>query len=249
MKSGRKIFWGLLLLAIAVLLITGNFLDLPVLDVLVLLVLAAVLAEGIIHRNFALILFPIAVAVILNSERLGIGEINAWSVLAAALLGSIGLSVLFPRKGRPYVKNGNFIKSTFNFIGNNRNFEEAVQNESEETLQDELKGDSIRLENTFSDTVKYITSMALSDVNVTNCFGNMTIYFNNAVLKNHTAYARIVTSFGNTVLYVPASWKVVTKGHNAFGSIKEKGQSDPNSKEFFEIRAEASFGNVEIRYI
>lgn len=114
---------------------------------LVLLVLAVILAEGIMYRNFALALFPIAIAIILNSERFGIGEISAWSVLASALLGSIGLSVLFPRKGKSYVKNMDIAKGKFNFSDSNRNFEEVVQ--------DETQGDAVRLKNAFGNPVKY----------------------------------------------------------------------------------------------
>lgn len=241
MKSGKKIFWGLFFLAAAVLLVAGNFWNLPVLDVLVLLVLAIILVEGIMHRNFALIMFPAAIAIILNSERLGIGEISAWSVLAAALLGSIGLSVLFPKKGRLYAKNINLVKDKFNFSGNNRSFEEVVQ--------DETEGERVRLENAFGNTVKYVTSMALGDVRIENVFGNMTVYFNGAELKDHAAYARMESCFGNTVLYLPASWNVVLHGQTVFGSIKEKGKCDPGSKDVLEIKAEAVFGTLEIRYI
>ena len=241
MKTGKKIFWGMLLLAVAVLLIAGNFWELPVIDVLVLLVLVVILVQGIIRRNFPLILFPIAFALILNSERLGIEKINTWSVLAAAFFGSIGLSVLIPKKGRSHFNNINFDKSTFNFTDNKRS--------SEEIIQDELTGDTVHLENAFGNTVKYITSMALGDVRLENAFGNMTVYFNNAVVKNHMACAHMESCFGSMVLYIPASWNVVLHGQNVFGSIKEKGHCNPNSEEVLEIKAEAVFGNIEIRYI
>lgn len=244
MKSGKKIFWGLFFLVAAALLIAGNFWELPVLDVLVLLVLAVIFVEGIIHRNFPLILFPIAFAVILNSERLGMGEINVWSVLAAALLGSIGLSVLFPRRGRSKkVVQDESDEMVWGESG------ETAQHESEEVIQNESEGDSIRMENTFGNTVKYVTSMRLSEMRLANTFGNMTVYFTNAVLKDHTAHVRMVTCFGNVILYIPASWNVKVRGDSAFGSIKEKGQCDPNSEDILEIRAGASFGCIEIRYV
>lgn len=80
----------------AVLIVAGNFWDINVLDILILLGMAVLLIEGILHRNFALILFPIAIVFIRNKARLGLPEISPWSILAAALFGSIGLSVLFP---------------------------------------------------------------------------------------------------------------------------------------------------------
>lgn len=244
MKRGKKIFWGLFFLVAAALLIAGNFWQLPVLDVLVLLVLAVIFVEGIIHRNFSLILFPIAFAVILNSERLGMGEINAWSVLAAALLGSIGLSVLFPRRGRfKKVVQDESGEMVWGKSG------EPARHEQEEVVRNESEGDSIRMENTFGNTVKYVTSMALGEVRLGNTFGNMTVYFTNAVLKDHTAHVRMDTCFGNVILYIPASWNVKMRGDTAFGSIKEKGQCNPNSEDILEIRAGASFGCIEIRYV
>ena len=234
----KKILWGLAFLLAAVLLIAGNFYDIRVSDLLIMLAMVIFLVEGIIHRNFALILFPIAIALIINRERLGIPEISSWSILAAALFGSIGLSVLFPRK---HWKN---------MFGNSMSggWKEKCEGISEEIVQ-EGSGEKVHLENAFGDTAKYFSGVMPRKVHIENSFGNMSVYFDNAVMKDHETRVHAECSFGNMTLYVPAAWKVVLKWNSAFGSVKETGQCDPEGADILEIKAEASFGEIRIRYI
>lgn len=240
MSRTRKILWGLALLLAAVLVIAGNFYDIRALDILIMLLMVFFLVKGITRRNFALILFPAAILLIINSDRLGISMISPWSILAAALLGSIGLNVLFPYKGRHWKTHG--YVSGINESGRQygRSTEEFVQADSD--------GD-VRLENNFGEAVKYLTGGTLEHVRLENNFGSMSIYFDNAQLKNHTAFVRAESNFGKMMLYIPADWKVVVKGATAFGHIRETGQCNPYGENTLEVRAEANFGEIELRYI
>lgn len=252
MRRTKKILWGLVFLMVAVLLIAGNFYDIPVSDILILLAMMIFLTEGIIHRSFALILFPIAIVLILNSDRLGIPEVSPWSILAAALFGSIGLSVLFPHKGRYWKKywkkQSSFYGKHFGAVGRDSAQKEEHQGSSEEIVQGSSDGE-VRLENSFGETVKYLNGELPEQVRLESSFGVMSVYFDNAVLKDHTAYVWAQTSFGTIVLYIPAMWNVVISGETGFGNITEKGRCNPDGVDTLELRAEASFGNIEIRYI
>lgn len=250
MRKTTKVLWGLGFLLAAVLLIVGNFYDINVSDILIMLAMAIFLTEGIIHRNFALILFPVAIVLIINSDRLGMPELSPWSVLAAALFGSIGLSVLFPHRGRHWRKTVNFHG---NYFGSGSKRVDGVQSEKcersgEEFVHANSEG-GVRLDNAFGETVKYLNGELSGPVHLMNSFGTMSVYFDNAVLKEHSGYVRASSSFGSIVLYIPAAWNVVIRDDTAFGGVTEKGQCNHDSVDTLEIKAQASFGGIEIRYI
>ena len=254
MKKCKKIFWGVFFIVAAVLIVAGNFWDINVLDILILLGMAVLLIEGILHRNFALILFPIAIVFIRNKAWLGLPEISPWSILAAALFGSIGLSVLFPDRRWFPVSNKRFCRSRSRYRGSHGGgaamAEEAVnENRGGAAADDVVYGEVLQLENDFGDTVKYISSKALSEIYMDNSFGNMVVYFNNAKMMNHNAKVYVHTSFGNAVLHVPASWKVKINGDTAFSRIEEIGQCNPEGENVLEVIGNVSFGALQIKYI
>lgn len=244
MRRTKKILWGLGFLLAAALIIVGNFYDIPVSDILIMAAMAVLLIEGITRRYFALILFPVAILLIVNSERLGIAQISPWSILLAALLGSIGLNVLFPRCGRHWGIHGRISENDggINGKGGQRGYS------TEEYVQADAGGE-VRLENNFGETVKYLTGGMLEQVRLENNFGSMSVYFDNAVLKNHTACVRAECNFGKMVLYIPSSWNVVRKGSTALGNIREKGSCNPHGEDTLDLRAEASFGEIVICYV
>lgn len=228
----------MLFLLAAVLLIAGNFYQIPVSDILIMVAMGIFLIEGILHRNFALILFPIAIVLIINRDRLGIPEFSPWSVLAAALFGSIGLSVLFPKTR---IHWGKVVD-----IRDGRNGKQGVI--AEEIVQ-EGADDKVNLENAFGNTAKYFNGKMPKKVRLENSFGSMSVYFDNAVMQEHQAHVRADSAFGSIVLYIPAAWKVVLKGESAFGCIKEIGKCNMDGEDILELKAMASFGEIKINYI
>lgn len=253
MRKTTKVLWGLGFLLAAVLLIAGNFYDVPVSDILIMLAMVILLTEGIIHRNFALILFPAAIVLIINSDRLGMPELSPWSVLAAALFGSIGLSVLFPHRGRHWRHWRKTVNFHGNYFGSGSKRVDGIQSEKcersgEEFVQANSEGE-VHLENSFGETAKYLNGELSGQVCLENSFGVMLVYFDNAVLKEHSACVRASSSFGNIVLYIPAVWNVVICADTAFGGVTEKGKCNRDSVDTLEIKAQASFGAIEIRYI
>ena len=99
-RKNHNLFWGFALIIFAVILILsqmgflGSF-KIGVWTLLATVFLLAVLLKSLFCLNFSGILFPIAFLCILYDEPLGITAITPWTVLIAALLGSIGLSLIF----------------------------------------------------------------------------------------------------------------------------------------------------------
>jgi len=116
-------------------------------------------------------------------------------------------------------------------------------------VRDSPDGEEVWLENSFRQGIRYITSTKLCSARLENSFGDLQVYFNNAVLQNHAADVRAECSFGIMTLYIPASWKVVTTAHCAVGGVEEKGSCNPQGEETLEIRCDVSFGCITIIYV
>ena len=96
-----SIFWGLILILAGVFLVIsklGYFPDINVFSLLLTVFLVVVIVKSLIKVNFAGVLLPIAFICIIYDKQLGVTVITTWTVLIAALLGSIGLSMIFHKK-------------------------------------------------------------------------------------------------------------------------------------------------------
>lgn len=233
MKGGRKVFWGVLFLLGAAALIVGNLGYLEEFNfwtVLLSIGLIGLFVEGLLGRNFGTMLFSLAFLGIVNGKLLGLEEITPWALLGAALLGSIGLNMLFPKKDR-WKEQWN--KRTVN----------------EETKTEGSYGENVNFEVTFGGAVRYVTSTELRSIKADCSFGSLEIYLNNAILKEHQAMVNVDCSFGSVVLYVPSDWKVLQQAKASLGGIDEKGFQSAKGENTLIISGSVSFGALEIRYI
>lgn len=246
MRDRKNVFWGILFLLGACAVIAGQlgFLEgIGFWSILFSLVLAAVLIRGIIRRSWGMILFSIAFLCIVNDRLLGIEKLTPWPVLGAALLGTIGLNLLFPKR--------NWKNAGGHRIGMKNNQPCSVEASSSkyETQVEEDGGESVRCEVNFHSTVKYLSSTALEYARLENSFGSLTVYFTDCILWQHQADVKVDISFAAAELYIPSSWHVICNVSSSFGSINEHGSSSPASEEVLTITGDVSFGSLEIHYI
>lgn len=230
--KGKKIFWGIFFILAAVIVIIsklGMIPDVGVFHILITAFMIWMFVEGIHHRNFFEILFSIAFICIIYDEPLGIEALTPWTVLAAALLGSIGLSMLFHGK-----KNKQFNVDV--------DWSDGMNNE-------QCSGEHILCENNFGSAIRYINSDNFCNARLENNFGSMTVYFDNAIIQGETAYVEVENNFGETILYIPKEWKVQNCLEHTLGNINEHGTPQGSSNATLYIRGEASFGNIEIHYV
>lgn len=235
MKKGRNVFWGMLFLIGAVILLIGSsgYLDgFGFWSVLISIGLIGLLVDGITRKSYTTVLFSIAFLIIVNDTLLGLTAISPLPVLGAALLGSIGLNMLFPVKKK---WNGNYVSGRNSAINSD--------------VIDAVTGEEVTLSTRFGEAVKYITCKDLSKVNIDSSFGSLTVYFDNAVLKNGVASIYVNNSFASTILYIPSEWKVEIYVNNTLGTTQEKGQSNQHGSNILNIYGDVSFGLLEIRYI
>lgn len=232
MKKSNKIFWGLLFLLGAVALIIsglGYFEGVNFWNILLSIALIGIMVKGIFNRQYGCILFPLAIMAILYDDLLGIEAITPWPVLGAALLGTIGLSILFPK----YKKNQFKVKKSF---------------------QSDIGGDSLDGENVFyqvrfGEAVKYLTGNELSNAQLNCSFGSMSVYFDNAFLKNGRADVNVHCSFGELDLYIPSCWKVSVDVDSSFGGVEETGHCSQDGTNTVFVRGNVAFGELVVHYI
>lgn len=254
MRDRKNVFWGILFLLGACAVIAGQlgFLEgIGFWSILFSLVLAAVLIRGIVRRSWGMILFSIAFLCIVNERLLGIEKLTPWPLLGAALLGTIGLNLLFPRRSWKHInlhrigmKNGRPVSGDADGSAST----DAGDSEYEIHIGDD-GAESIRCEVNFHSCVKYLQSSALQHVHLENSFGSLAIYFTDSTLWQHRGGVDVEVSFGTTELYIPASWHVVCNVSSSFGGVNEHGRPALASEDVLTITGDVSFGSLEIHYI
>ncbi len=228
--KGNKVFWGVLfLLGAAAFLVSrlGLLEGVGFWSILFSIGLVAILIKNLVRGSWGGILFSLAFLVIVNDKLLKLEAITPWPVLGAALLGTIGLNLLFPGVHR---------NKSFKLIAGG---EHAVGNC--------VSGEKVFYANAFGSSVKYVTG-ELSQIHLDNAFGTMEVYFVDAVLKDHMANVKIDSAFGKVVLYVPESWQVISEHmETSFGSgLVMEHRNDPGAVDTLYVSGDISFGALVI---
>ena len=238
--DNKNVIWGALFLIGAIALMVNKLGFLNILlggmsffQIIATVFLVGVLVKGMAKHSFGQILFSVAFIIIVNDKVLHMEAFTPWTVLGAALLGTIGLHLMFPKVRSGY---GRFLS-----INGKEIFPGRINEESRE-------GDSARYENSFGESVKYVSG-EISRVKLDNAFGSMQVYFTDAKLVGGTAGVIVDNVFGSTIIYIPAGWKVVMNVESAFGGVSQKGQCSPAGDNVLYMKGDTCFGTIQVRYI
>lgn len=229
-----KIFWGLCFLAGAVVLIAshlGYWPTVSLISIFLTILFIWMLVKGLAHLNFGEILFSIALLACIYDEPLGITELTPWPVLGAALLGTIGLDMIFPKT---------------------RHWHFRSTPKKDPHIIDVPDDKVIYFENAFGSSIKYINSEDFAKAHLETSFGEMKVYFDNAVIQQGSAQVYLEVSFGNMVLYVPKTWQVVDNTSVSFGALQIKNQEQcqyQDGSPTLYLTGEVSFGNASVFYV
>lgn len=233
-KNSGKILWGLFFILAAVYVVVSKLWIMPevsVFSILLTVFFIWLFLNGIRNVNFWEILFSIAFICIIYDDQLGITALTPWIVLGAALLGSIGLSLIFKKK------SGHSPSISFEYDSDS-------DNEDEKYI-----GENIKIDNNFGTAIKYVNSDNFCMADVDNSFGSLTVYFDNAIIQSGSAKIKVDNSFGETNLYIPKEWKTENNLGQAFGSVKIHGVCEGSSNNTLKLKGETSFGEINIYYI
>lgn len=199
-----------------------------VISLILTILLVACMIKSVRHLNFAGILFPVAFLCIIYDKVLGITAITPWTVLGAALFGSIGLSILFHNKHH------------YRHFMHDENFAEIIDQED---------GNSVQLATSFGSSIKYVNSDDFKQANLKCSFGAMKVYFDNAMIRNNNAIIQLDISFAGVELFIPKEWNVKNQANTSFGEIEEKNKNQTTGIPSVTLVGNISFSGVTIIYV
>jgi len=231
----ERIFWGVLFILTGIFLVIsklGYLPDINVFSFLLTILLIVIIVRNALSVNFAGILFPIAFLCIIYEKQLGITSITPWTVLLAALFGSIGLSIIFQ-------KNSKWGKIRRSHYGHTEYFEKV----------DVEDGSNVSFDTSFGASIKYINTADFEKADFRCSFGALKVYFDNAVMKNSSAVVRIDASCSGVELYIPKSWRVEDKTSVFLGGVTEKNRSGQVLTNTLTLVGDIYLSGVEIIYV
>jgi predicted membrane protein len=167
-----------------------------------------------------MIFLPAALIGCMYAEPWNITRITPWPLLIAALLVSIGLTMIFKdsRKKTEWKK--------------------VTQEDSSEIMY-----------NLFGEINKYVNDSSFSKAVIKNTFGQSNVYFNNAIIANNHAVVEVDNSFGEVDLYLPGTWRVDVQRECAFGVVQMHGNGNADvDAPLVQILANCSFGEINIYF-
>jgi len=148
-KNYKDIFWGIILVALGVVLVLAKLGVMPWLEaipvgrLIATIILLAISITGITDRNVFVTLIPISLIACLFDEELHITAITPWVLIIATVLVCIGITKIFPNKNVKVVYDGHSY-GTFN----------GPSDGNEGTTFDS----NVSISNTFGETTKKLLS-------------------------------------------------------------------------------------------
>lgn len=228
----NKIMWGVLLVLAAIILIVGEmgyYPEVNLFSIVATVILIGIIIKSIIKLSFEGILFPLAFICIINKEILGLTEISPWIMLFAALLGSIGLSMIFDK-------------------GSKKGYNCKWDSKDIDIVDIEDEG-HVKFHTSFGGGTKYVNTDKFEQADLSCQFGGMEVYFDKAVMHNGKAVIRLDVSFSGVELYIPKEWTVVNQINVVLGGVEEKRGAQGEPDKVVTIIGNVKFAGVEIIYV
>ena len=233
--KNKNYLLGIVFILAAILMLLNNFhffYPVSTVKILITILLLYCIVKNIPYRNYFGILVPAAFIFILYDDFWPFQILTPFSVLAAAVLASIGLSFLFP--------NQPHFKSDIAFDLGSDGGAGTYNSESEVTC-------SIA----FAGCTKYFESEDFRRAYLKCSFGSLKAYFDHANIIGNSAEIYVDNSFGETNLFLPKEWDVHINASTTFGDISEihKAPAVLSDAPSVSINGNISFGDCKIFYV
>lgn len=224
-KRGTNIFWGVILIAVAVCWVVsalGYLPDVAVTHIVFTVIWGALVIKGLVKRECFSVFMGFAFLAIVWDEELGIEAITPWTVIGAAILLTIGCSLIFKgRKRRDWEKNHSYNFKKCEKNENNKTWEGNTEYGTDQPHQSHVNGEHVYHMNRFSGAQKYIDSQNLKSVEIINKAGGMEVYLDNAKVAGDKVYMRIECYAGGLEIYIPRSWRLENHVECFMGCVEE----------------------------
>lgn len=238
----KSIAFGIVLILLALYMIVstlGYAPAMPFFKAAFTLVLLYTTIRGFMRLHFTTGFLSLAILGCLHDKLLHIEALTPWTLLLAGLLLGVAFDTIFHgvrRKRRHMNPDGSHIEWDFS-------------NYSDDDVEDDVDGQSVRVSNTFGAKSKYVNSEAFRNAEIENSFGECNVYFNNAILAGDRARIQAENHFGQTNLYLPRTWRVSVHEESAFGNVYIRGRgSKEEGAPLVELVLESNFGELNVYF-
>jgi|GEM_PF-3314833 len=232
-NNSKRIFYGILLILCAVLVIMSGMGVLPGLTskrLIPTLIFGLLTLACAVHKDIILSLLFAALLFNVYKDMLGFEKISGFLVVLAAILLGAGLKLIFRRKNPSITLNIN---------------SEDCDSYGSDGEDYESNG-ILREKASFSSKVRYVNSndfkSALFEVN----FGNLSVYFNNDDIPGGTAEINVDLNFGNIELFVPRDWEIDDKIIYSFSTHKGTRVNSAFGGPVLRIKGSCDFGSLSV---
>lgn len=266
----RRIILGVALLALAGGIVgtrMGVIPNIPVSTIILGAISAVLVLDGLRHRNFFLILIPLAFIGHKLCDLFAIfPSLGLFETMGVAALTAAGLTVLFGNKknregigsrgNQTYINdwdpNSGYHGTELdkNRFTQHPGFpDNGAENTSGSYGSPNDDGDNVVIDNGFGKLTRYLHSSNLKNVKISNGFGNCIVYYDNVYIDEDGSRLEISNGFGQVNVYIPPFYRFKMKQDNGFGSINIHGQSnlDPNAP-LIEADINNGMGKVNIYF-
>jgi len=244
-KGFSKLIWGTFLLLAAAFIISnqvGGFVELSFWSILVAALALAYIVQCMFRLYFASLPIPLAILYItfqpMLEPHIAIPHINMWMLLLAAVLATLGLHTLLPKRK----KKRHHAKIVMNRQAKPRTEVGGDDNNPHISIQ-------------FGGISRYLHSECLETVQIDCKFGSLEVYFDQVKLSPNGAEAFCDCSFGSITLYVPKEWQIIDELDRAFSGVEYEKRRTEQEQESQEeapkliLRGNAKFSGIDIRYV
>jgi hypothetical protein len=241
--------WGIFLLLAAAFVLSsqfGGFAEIGIGSIIVAILALAFMVQCIARLSFSLLPISFALLYIVFQGPLGLPYVRTWVLVLAAVLASIGLHLILPRKRRH--------KGSSSSCGAHHHKHEYYTyngKEQTKTYTEEGGYDNNPVVNVSFGTVSRNLYADCLETAQLNCnFGELTVFFDQVQLNPKGAEATLTCSFGSIVIYVPKQWRIIDKIGCTLGEVGNDNHFAPPAENApqLTIKGSVSLGKVEIRY-
>jgi len=265
-----KVAWGFFWLLLAGLVIAnqfGGFVELGFWSIAIAVIATVVLFHCIISLSFASIAIPLAALYYIFQPfleaPLGLPEIPFWTLALVALLVTIALNLMLPKRFKSvtsvHVDLGNKKKHKREKSENRFDLKyddgEVVIDGDFTEVNDKTKieeGDDANnpyISVSFGYASRYLHSDCLESAELSCSFGGMEVYFDNVTLSPNGAEVNVNCSFGSVEIYVPSHWRVIDDLNSSLANaeVSRKLQNNDADAPTLRVTGSVSLGNVEVK--
>jgi Predicted membrane protein (DUF2154). len=252
MKRNRNWFWGLFFIVGALILFSsaiGWSFGLSLWQWFVVIFMSSIILKSIPRLEFFGIIMPLPFIYLAISQYLpeAYQRLNIFTLIVVAVFLSIGLSILF-RKKRHY----NFW-SCDGISGSSRrrswdDDDDDWDDEIDITFEKKQKTseDDVSASVTFGDGTKYVYSKNLDRGHFDCTFGQLKVYFDEAVLAESGAEIVVNCNFGVIELYFPREWWIINDLTSTLGAVTDYSHHTKEVRPKVHLRGSATFSEIKI---